>query len=204
MEIYIILTDTGTLLSKMIGVYTKYPLNHTSVSFEKNLQTVYSFGRKKPHNPFIGGFVKENLQDAFFKGAYCEIYSCSITPIQYELMQSYINQIEEEQKKYKYNLLGLLGIPLNKNIKRKNALFCSQFVAATFNYGGISIVNKPANFTMPRDFAETTNLNLLYAGLLRGYLANSPENSSEINVRGQAINTACSLQWDERPFSLTL
>ena len=30
--IYIVLTDTGTLLSKAIGMYTRKDLNHTSIA----------------------------------------------------------------------------------------------------------------------------------------------------------------------------
>ena len=57
--IYIVLTDTGTLLSKAIGMYTRKDLNHTSIAFDEQLNEMYSFGRKQRHNPFVGGFVKE-------------------------------------------------------------------------------------------------------------------------------------------------
>ncbi|MCM3651426.1 MULTISPECIES: hypothetical protein [Metabacillus] len=53
MEIYIILTDTGTIFTNMIKMYTKQSLNHASISFTKNLSTTYSFGRKNVNNPFI-------------------------------------------------------------------------------------------------------------------------------------------------------
>ena len=41
-NIYIILTDTGTLLSRMIKLYTKDELNHVSISFDDQLSEVYS------------------------------------------------------------------------------------------------------------------------------------------------------------------
>lgn len=59
--IYIVLTDTGTLLSKAIGMYTRKDLNHASIAFDKELTEMYSFGRKQRHNPFVGGFVKRML-----------------------------------------------------------------------------------------------------------------------------------------------
>ena len=59
-KIYIVLTDTGTLLSKAIGLYTRKDLNHASIAFDEELKEMYSFGRKQRHNPFVGGFVKEN------------------------------------------------------------------------------------------------------------------------------------------------
>ena len=44
--IYIVLTDTGTLLSKTIGMYTRKDLNHASIAFDEQLTEMYSFGRK--------------------------------------------------------------------------------------------------------------------------------------------------------------
>ena len=60
-KVYILLTDTGSLLTKLIKLYTKKPYNHASISFDFELSEVYSFGRKKVENPFHGGFVKEKI-----------------------------------------------------------------------------------------------------------------------------------------------
>lgn len=45
-EIYVLLTNTGTLFSKTIRWYTKNMLNHASIAFDRDLNEVYSFGRK--------------------------------------------------------------------------------------------------------------------------------------------------------------
>ncbi|MEM5591749.1 hypothetical protein AAHH67_08270 [Niallia circulans] len=66
-KVYIILTDTGTLFTRCIKFFTRKPHNHASISFDPQLNEVYSFGRRKPSNPFIGGFVKENVQHSFFE-----------------------------------------------------------------------------------------------------------------------------------------
>lgn len=52
-EIYVLLTNTGTLFSKTIRWYTKNMLNHASIAFDSDLNEVYSFGRKNPSNPFL-------------------------------------------------------------------------------------------------------------------------------------------------------
>ncbi|MUV37483.1 hypothetical protein JNUCC1_01289 [Lentibacillus sp. JNUCC-1] len=52
--VYFLFTDTGTYLSKAINYCTKQPLNHVSIGFDDELSEVYSFGRKRPKNPFIG------------------------------------------------------------------------------------------------------------------------------------------------------
>ena len=51
-KIYIILTYTGTLLSKIIKFYTKNEFSHVSISLDKELKYMYSFGRLNAYNPF--------------------------------------------------------------------------------------------------------------------------------------------------------
>ena len=50
-KIYILLTDTGTLFTNLIKLYTKKPYNHASISFDSKLSEVYSFGRKTARKP---------------------------------------------------------------------------------------------------------------------------------------------------------
>ena len=59
--IFLVVSDTGTILTRLIKAYTKTPYNHASISFDAELSEVYSFGRKTVYNPFIGGFVKEDI-----------------------------------------------------------------------------------------------------------------------------------------------
>ena len=86
-KIYIVLTDTGTLLSKAIGLYTRKDLNHASIAFDEELNEMYSFGRKQRHNPFVGGFVKENAAEGIFQEADCIIFSCQVSDEQYHRMR---------------------------------------------------------------------------------------------------------------------
>ena len=51
-KIYLLLTDTGTMFTRMIKLFTQEPLNHASLAFDDNLVEVYSFGRKKYEKPF--------------------------------------------------------------------------------------------------------------------------------------------------------
>ena len=51
-NVYILLTDTGSLFTRLIKRFTNSPYNHVSIAFDKSLNTLYSFGRKHPYNPF--------------------------------------------------------------------------------------------------------------------------------------------------------
>lgn len=179
MEVYIILTDTGTLLTKMIKQVTKQPLNHASIAFTKELDTAVSFGRKSVNNPFIGGFVKEDMKGKLFTEATCAIYSCSVSEFEYGQMKRFVQQIEQQQQNYKYNFIGLFGVLLNKKINRKRAFFCSEFVTTVLNCGGISIKNRPACLVKPGDFMDFKDFRLVYQGKLSSYISQQ-DNSREI------------------------
>lgn len=170
MKIYVVLTDTGTWFTKLIKCFTKKPLNHTSLSFDKHLYDVYSFGRKNPKNPFFGGFVKENMRGILFKKAACAVYSLDITESQFQRIKEFLLDVEYEKEKYRYNLLGLIYVLFHKECDRKYAYFCSEFVATALSRGGIMINNKSVHLTRPSDFAECSDLELVYEGPLSAYL----------------------------------
>ena len=65
-NIYIILTQSGTLFSKAIKLHTRDPYNHASISFDKSLEIMYSFGRKRRYNPIDTGFIEENFNRGLY------------------------------------------------------------------------------------------------------------------------------------------
>ena len=65
-KIYIVLSQTGTWFSRAIKFFTKDPYNHASISLDKELNHMYSFGRKKVNNPLRGGFVREYTDKGVF------------------------------------------------------------------------------------------------------------------------------------------
>ncbi|HAM79277.1 hypothetical protein [Ornithinibacillus bavariensis] len=176
MEVYIVLTHTGTLFTRFIRLFTKQPLNHASIAFTKELDETFSFGRKKPTNPFIGGFVKEDLKGQLFRNADCAIYRCSISRSQYERMQRFVQAIENNQCEYKYNFIGLLGVLFNRTIDLKKSYFCSQFVAAVLSNGGITIKNKPECLVKPSDFMDSHQFQMVYEGKLTRFLEQQGKN----------------------------
>ncbi|WCF08158.1 hypothetical protein NDS46_28535 [Paenibacillus thiaminolyticus] len=170
-KIYILLTDTGTVFSKLIRLYTKAPLNHASIALDSELREVYSFGRKHPLNPFYGGFVKERVQGYLVRTearpTQCALYSCTVSTDTYERIRLRLKQMEQNPEQYKYNLLGLFGIIFNIHIRRENAYFCSQFVASMLQEHGMYVVDKNWVWVTPEDFRHSPSLQLVYRGDLR-------------------------------------
>ena len=66
-KIYVVLTYTGTVLSRFVKLFTKGEYSHVSISLDENLEEMYSFGRINPYIPFWGGFVQESPHYGTFK-----------------------------------------------------------------------------------------------------------------------------------------
>jgi len=178
--IYIVLTDTGTWLARLIRLYTKAPLNHASIAFDPGLTEVYSFGRKRPANPFVGGFVREDFGGELFRDAPCAIYKCVVSEKQYHHIRDSIRRFEKEAHRYKYNFLGLFGVLFKIQIRRNYAFFCSQFVAFLFEQAGLRLVPKSPSMTTPSDFSTAESLELVYTGKLRDFIAARSEGQIEV------------------------
>lgn len=183
-SLYIVLTDTGTWLSRSIALYTGDKLNHVSLAFDAQLAETYSFGRKNPRNPFIGGFVRENLNDAWFRRrrsgreVECAVYRCEATEEAYRNIRRFVAAILNRKHRYKYNLLGLFCVAADIRLERKRAYFCSQFVATALAAGGIRLTDKPPCLTAPQDFKRSGRLELVYRGPLSAYFGiRSPKRS---------------------------
>lgn len=170
--VYILLTDTGTLFTKSIKKYTKAPYNHASISFDAELTELYSFGRKNPNNPINGGFVKEDI----FTGTYskypettCVIYKLEVSERDIEKMKRVLNVFKKNQKKFLYNLFGVLGVSLNEPVEFSNSYFCSQFVAEVLHRSGIKLWDKLPALVTPDDFRQNEHLVFVYEGKLFDY-----------------------------------
>ncbi|WP_080872257.1 hypothetical protein [Oceanobacillus timonensis] len=167
--VYLLFTDTGSYLSRLIHLYTQEPLNHVSIALDRELTEVYSFGRKQPNNPFIGGFVKEDISSPFLNQSRCEIYELEVTRKEYEYITSFIQHIEIDKEKYRYNFIGLIGVMMNVKITRQTAFFCSQFVATILQNVTSLPLTKDPYFTTPEDIRSASNLKLVYEGVLLQY-----------------------------------
>ena len=163
-KIYIVLTHTGTMLSRIIKYYTKDEFSHVSIALDSELEEMYSFGRLNPYNPFWGGFVHERINGGTFK-----VYSLLVEDEQYNRMKKIIAYFEENKDKYKFNIIGLICVSIHKKIGRKNTFYCAEFVKHVLKSAGVLEVNKLPLIIKPENFKEIENLKLEYKGLLKKY-----------------------------------
>lgn len=167
--IYLVHTATDSLLGRAIGTYTKNPYNHVSLALDEELTLVYSFGRKQPHNPFLGGFVRENLTSGLFEKASCCIYRLPIADKDYERLRQIIMTFDATKEALHYNLLGLIFLACRLNITRENHFFCSQFVAQVLHESVIIELDKAYHLTTPQDLTKIKGLERVFQGDLSQY-----------------------------------
>ena len=164
------MSQTGSMLSRTIKLVSGKNYNHISLSLSDDLNSMYSFGRKHPYNPFIGRFVEEGIDmGAFlrFKNTTCRVIKIDISDSQYEHLCSNLSDMVENRDKYKYNLLGLFLAAFNIHKTFDNRFYCSEFVKYIFEKSDIDVSILP-DIPHPTDFMKFDN-DILYEGLLHDY-----------------------------------
>lgn len=170
MKIYIVLTYTGTVLSKIVKFYTRKEFSHVSISLNKDLTQMYSFGRLNAYNPFWGGFVQEYTDKGTFKrfkNTKTAIYELDIDEEKYRNIKENIKKIEDEKDKYSFNIIGLFAVSIHKKIQKEYSFYCAEFVKYVIEESGIEA--ELPEIIRPEDFKKLENLELIYTGLLKNY-----------------------------------
>lgn len=169
-KIYIVLTYTGTMLSKIVKFYTRKEYSHVSIALDENLSQMYSFGRLNPYNPFIGGFVQESPKYGTFKRfskTKSKIYSIEVTEEQYAQIKELITEMSQNKNEYHFNVLGLFAVALHIRIKKENTFYCAEFVKYVLDCSNIDF-NLP-DLIKPCDFNNLSGGKEIYRGRLNEY-----------------------------------
>lgn len=170
-NVYIVLSQTGTVPSKLIRLFTGAEFNHASISMTKDLNNMYSFGRRNPYNPFWAGFVKENPASGTFKrfpNTKAVVLEVEVGSDQYEKLGSLLEKMFAEQNLYHYNYLGLVLASCNISRKKDRCYFCSEFVGELLVKHKIVSKEELPEVVTPMNFAELS-FNQIYKGKLLDY-----------------------------------
>lgn len=118
---YIVISDTGSAASEIIGSVTRREYNHASLAFDRELETILSYNGGQ--NIYPPGMNAELLLHFHQKAdASVLIYRIAATREQKENILNTIKRINEEGSAY--NMMGLV----TKKSYKPNIMFCSQFV----------------------------------------------------------------------------
>lgn len=186
-KVYLVLTYTGTILSKIIKYYTKEEYAHVSISLDEELEEMYSFGRLFPYIAFIGGFVHEKVYKGTFKrfkNTQAKICTIEVTDEQYEKLKELIHRFKLNKGLYRFNTIGLAGVALKKKIKRKNCFYCAEFVKYALEETGIA--EDLPEIIRPQNFGEIKNIEICYKGRLREYGLKKIQKLAQLNRTSSA------------------
>ncbi len=145
--VYIVLSDTGSVPSQVISIFTEKPYNHVSISFDKELKTLISYNGGERVNP--PGLNSEMISFlAKKKDAAIYVYKLCVTESQKKMMIDKIKEINEQGSAY-----NLLGLALKKSFK-PNIMYCSQFVYSLLKYARVNYFEKSSDDIKPTDLIE--------------------------------------------------
>ena len=170
-QLYIVLSQTGTWLSRAIKIFTRARYNHASLSFSEDLQQMYSFGRLRPRNPFLAGFVQENAFGgtfARFPKTKALVIALSVSAAQYDALQDQVLAMYARREDYHYNFRGILFAAVHKAYTREDYYYCSEFVAEMLQTQSVDGAEQLRGVIQPEHLLRLPH-SVLYQGLLREY-----------------------------------
>ncbi len=170
-KVYIILSQTGTILSRILKLITRAPYNHSSIALTEDLQTMYSFGRTNPYNPFHGGFVQESPTHGTFKrfkNTKVMVLETEISSDTYSELGQLIQQMVKEKARYHYNYLGLFLAAIRVHREKRNCYYCSEFVKAMVLHMNLPGAEEIPDIVKPMHFLTVPH-KTVYVGKLQEY-----------------------------------
>lgn len=175
--IFIVNSWTNTPAGKLIRIGTLSTYTHSGIALDTSLEKIYTFNANNKVNKF-GGVSVESLQDYINAYDKCMInVECIfIKETDYYVIKSVMDHMVSVQDQTTYDYLNLLNIIFHRSKDMGDnimTMVCSQFVAYVLSRAGISLTDKSANLTTPKDLVTTINKNpkvyLLYDGYGKDY-----------------------------------
>ena len=163
-QVYIILSRSNTVLARFIRLVTKKYYNHASLSFERSLDTFYSFGRLNPRLMFPAGFITEGVRSGYF-GLHPKtkimVLERDLPDEDIEVAKDNLLPFINRERRFKYGIWHFPNIYRGKTYRDDRNYVCSVFVAYVmkhaFDYG------KDYSLVMPEDFHKL-GANVIYEG----------------------------------------
>ena len=167
--IYILLTRSGTLLSKLVYAVTGASYTHASMAFDEELNCLYSSTRKNGYTMFPAGPSKEYLNKGVFRlrdDAPCALYTLEVSDEAYFRALHCAEEFMRHSEEYSFNTLGLILCGLHIRWQRRHHYFCSQFVSEVLEQSGALALPKDSTLMHPSDYTRLPGLECLYTGPL--------------------------------------
>jgi hypothetical protein len=167
--IYIAFISTPTGIGKVIRFVTRNIYSHVAVSFDKNLNTMYSFARYYKNAPLFGGFIEESILRYSLFNANSIPVKISAIPVSEQKFKEavdYINAIREKSSEYIYNSYSMAMALFHKRVHIGQAYTCLEFASSVLTECGIAEEIKPDRYYSIADLEKILKDFVIYEGEL--------------------------------------
>lgn len=171
-KIYIIVMNTPSVVSGIIGKFTHTRYNHVSVSLDAELDRMFSFGRRYRYFPWWGGFVRESPNFGTlgrFPQTEAIVLTLDVDEAAYDEISDQLENMLAHKHDYCYDTLGLLLAIFGKVYKRDKRYYCSAFVRELLVEHGVEDGASFNEIVRPTDFLELPNTREIYRGKLKEF-----------------------------------
>jgi len=172
--IYIVLSFTGSTPSRFLRKFSNMAYTHSSISYDSLLREMYSFGRKKPNNFLVGGFVIESIGEGIYKrfpNTTCKVLRIPVSSTQLQRMQTLTGAFCTLKDHYHYSFRGVFLAYFKLKNDRKYHMYCTEFVRFILSESGFETSGIP-EICHPSDFEMLPGAITVYEGLLKDYIPN--------------------------------
>ncbi|MGN1345783.1 MAG: hypothetical protein ACI4V1_03300 [Eubacteriales bacterium] len=166
-SIYLLLTRSTSVPSRLIGLFTSEPYTHVSIAFDGELNVLYSFARKYAALPLPAGLTEEHIDCGFYEkqgDIPCALFRIDVPNKVYHRAKNKVYNMLQRREEYHYSIVGLLLCRFHIPLELPNQFFCSQFVSKILVESGALRLPKPAALMHPSDFCTIDGLHVLYLG----------------------------------------
>ena len=168
-NIYILLTRSQTILSRLVHLSTGDAYTHASIAWDDELTTLCSFARRYPSLPLPAGLVREELCGGYYdlhRYMPCALLRLSVADETHRLLRERIEEMFTDAARYRYSVAGLLCCRAGRELERDGRCFCSQFVAGMLEKCGAAALDKPASLMRPEDLLHLPGIQIVHTGRL--------------------------------------
>ena len=173
-HLYVMLSSTGTIPSRIIRLVTREPYAHASVSLDRELTQLYSFARRRKYNWLIAGLVHEDLRKGTFERfphAGCIVYEIDVTEEQYRAACEALAGFNRRFDDWHYSFLSVWLSTFHIYKHFKNSFYCSEFTAYILEKAGLDLFEGRSSVRIrPADFRKCKGYDrLVYEGEVSSY-----------------------------------
>ena len=166
-QVYVLLSRTGTLTSRVVNTFAKGKYAHASLALTPETDKFYSYARRRLYNFLIGGIFNENTKEFVFgrfPESRCALFELDVTDEGHEAIKAYVEWLMDNYDDATYNFLGVIPQRMGIVWDRGKKFTCTQFVAVSLSKAPEIELPKDPYIMLPCDFMNVKGIRKIYEG----------------------------------------